>query len=152
MIYRNITTCPRRNVSSPMLVVCIFRGLTKFLRLCSRLEIVKPKRQKRKEKGCRMYTFSWGWLLEVKFKRERERERECVCVLSLWVEMERVCCLCKSQWREWERECVLSLYVKMWKRESVCCCKTRVYIDNPCHAVGSKCAEQNQSCRHSCEY
>ena len=45
-----------RNVSFPMLVVCLFRGLTKFLRLCLRLEQVKLKRQNKKEKGFRMYT------------------------------------------------------------------------------------------------
>ena len=46
----------RRNVSSLMLVVCLFRDLTKFLSLCSRLEQVSPKRLNRKEKGHRMYT------------------------------------------------------------------------------------------------
>ena len=27
-----------------------------------------------------------------------------------------------------------------------------IYICNPCHTVGSKCAGQNQSCRRSCEH
>ena len=30
--------------------------------------------------------------------------------------------------------------------------KTRVYIGNPCHAVGSNFTGQNQSCGHSCEH
>ena len=40
LIYRNIAMYSRRNVSSHTLVVCLFRGLTKFLRLCSKLEQV----------------------------------------------------------------------------------------------------------------
>ena len=39
-----------------MSVVCLFRGLTKCLRPCARLEQVQTKRQKRKEKGRRVYT------------------------------------------------------------------------------------------------
>ena len=45
-----------------------------------------------------------------------------------------MCCLCKSQCKR----------VSSWK--------TRVYIGNPCHAFGSKCAGQNQSCGRSCEH
>ena len=30
--------------------------------------------------------------------------------------------------------------------------KTRVYIGNPCHAVGSECTGQNPSCGPSCEH
>ena len=41
----------RRNVSSPMLVVCLlFQDLTKFLRLCSRFEQVHPKSRTGKKK------------------------------------------------------------------------------------------------------
>ena len=36
--------------------------------------------------------------------------------------------------------------------ERVSSWKMRVYIDNPCHAVGSKCVGQNQSCGRSCEH
>ena len=64
-IYRNIATCARKHVSSPMLVVGLFRGLTKLLWLSSRKES-NQKRRRVKEKGCKMDTFSWGWLLEVK--------------------------------------------------------------------------------------
>ena len=39
-----------------MLVVCLFRDLTKCLMPCARLKQVQPKRQNRKEKGCRVYT------------------------------------------------------------------------------------------------
>ena len=67
---------------------------------------------------------------------------------------ERECCLCKSKWKE--RECVvsvsqrvrvLSMEVTMERMSSW---KMRVYIGNPCRAVGSKWVGQNQSCRHSC--
>ena len=51
LIYRNKALHSWRNVSSPVLVVCLFRGLTKFLRLSSKLEQVEPKRQNRKEKA-----------------------------------------------------------------------------------------------------
>ena len=40
-----------------MLVVCLFWDLTKCLRPCIRLEQVQPKRQNRKGKGLRVYTY-----------------------------------------------------------------------------------------------
>ena len=46
----------KKDVFSPMLVVCLFRDLTKCLRPCVRQEQVQPKRQNRKEKGRRVYT------------------------------------------------------------------------------------------------
>ena len=48
-----------KNMFSPMLAVCLFRDLTKCLRLCARREQVQPKRQNRKEKGRRVYTRQW---------------------------------------------------------------------------------------------
>ena len=42
----------------------------------------------------------------------------------------------------------LSLEVKMWKSY----CKSRVYMDNPRHVIGSKCAGQSQSCGRSWEH
>ena len=72
---------------------------------------------------------------------------------------ERVCFLSKSQWREWvdsvgqngenERECAISISEKC-KRVSAW--KTRVYIGNPCHAVGSMQSGQNQSCGRRWEH
>ena len=121
----------RRNVSSPMLVVCLFRGLTKFLRWGSRLEQVQPKRQNRKGKrsqnvyapmlrvsSCVLLTDKVKLFLKVGMKRERERERERVCV-----------CVCV---------CVCAISGSQNVRESYG--KLRVYMANPCHVIGSKCA------------
>ena len=55
------------------------------------------------------------------------------------------CSLWKSHWKE--RADPASENVK--ENESW---KMRVFINNPCHAVGSKNAGQNWSCRFSCEY
>ena len=49
-----------------MLVVCLFRDLTKCLKLCARLEQVQPKRQNRKEKSRRVYMHPcWVYLLYI---------------------------------------------------------------------------------------
>ena len=84
-MYRNIAMYSRRNVSSPMFVVCLFRGLRKFLWLCSKLEQVYPKRQNRKENvaecigthvkhielySCVLLTGKVKQFLEVETKRE----------------------------------------------------------------------------------
>ena len=66
--------------------------------------------------------------------RERERENEWVCVLSLEVKMESVSCLSVRG--------VYCLCELKWKKMSSW--KTIVYVSNPCHAVGSKIAGQNQ--------
>ena len=39
----------KKDVFSPILVVCLFRDLTKCLRLCARPEEVQPKRQNKKK-------------------------------------------------------------------------------------------------------
>ena len=49
-MYVNIAMYSRRNVSSPMLVVCLFWNLTKFLRLCLRLEQSSRKGRTGKKK------------------------------------------------------------------------------------------------------
>ena len=95
--------------------------------------------------NCVLRTDMVKLFLEVELKRERERERE------------------RASDRERERETVLSLEVKM-ERDCVCAVSVShngenekefleeesIYICNPCHAVGSKCAGQNQSCGRSC--
>ena len=80
-----------------------------------------------------------GWLLEVKCKKERKS------VLTLLVEMNRLSVFSKSQWKE----CVDPVSENVKDRK---CLKTRIYIDNPCHAVGSKDVGQNWSCGCSCEH
>ena len=99
-------------------------------------------------------------------ERERERERECVCYLcKSKCERERECvcvcvcvCVCAvsvsqnvcERERERERECVCCLCKSKCVREKcerMSSWKTRVYIGNPCHVVGSKCAEQKSKMR-----
>ena len=48
-----------------------------------------------------------------------------------------------------ERVCAISVSEKCERKSSW---KTRVYIGNPCHAVGSKCAAQDQSYGRSWEH
>ena len=68
-----------------------------------------------------------------KGRTEEKKVAECI-------HLRRVDCW-KSKCKR-ERVCVLSLEVKMDRMSSW---KTRAYVGNPCHAVGSKCAGQNQS-------
>ena len=115
-IYIDIAMCIRRHVSSPMLVVCLFWSLTKFLWLCLRLETSLTEKDRTRKKKVAEYIHFRG--------------------VDCWksnCKRESVCCLWKSQCKR----------VSSWKK--------RVCIGNLCHAVGSKCARQNQSCKHSCE-
>ena len=69
-------------------------------------------------------------MLEVKCKKEEE------CVDSVSRNGENECSLWKSQWKE----CVDPVSENVKEDE---CWKMRVFIDNPCHAVGSKNAGQS---------
>ena len=80
----------RRSVSSPMLVGCIFRDLTKFLRLFSRLENVQPKSHYRKmvTECIRTRVTRIELCLTIENEeREREKEKERERVLSLEVKI-----------------------------------------------------------------
>ena len=78
-------------------------------------------------------------------KAEQERKRLQNVYIFVWVTIriqnvrERVRVVSGSHKGERERE-----------RESSW--KTRVYIGNPCHSAGTKCAGQNQSCGRSCKH
>ena len=65
--------------------------------------------------------------------------------MTLLVEMESECSLWKSHWKE----CVDSVRENVKENE---CWKMRVFIDNPCHAVGSKNVAQNWNCGRSFEH
>ena len=86
-----------KDVFSSMFVVCLFRDFMNCLRLCARPGKVQPKRQNRKEKGCRVYTHPC-YALAVSYK------------------LAKPSCLCKR--------------ISYWK--------SRVYMVNPCHVIGSK--------------
>ena len=87
-IYRNIT-CPRRNVSSPMLVVCLFRG--NFWGCVQGWSKSNRKGRTRKKKVAECIHFRGVECWKSKCKRE------CVDSGSHNV---RVWWLCKSKWRE----------------------------------------------------
>ena len=85
-----------------MLIACLFRDLTKCLRLCSRLEQVQPRRQNRKEKDRRVYS------------------HPCYVYWAVYHKLAKPSCLSKSKCKR----------MSYWK--------SRVYIANPCHVIGSK--------------
>ena len=97
---------PRRNVSSPMLVVYLFRGLTKFLRLCSRLE---EKAEQERKRFQNVYIF-------VGLTAGSQNVRERICAVS------------GSHNGENERVCAISLSKKCKRMSSW---KMRVYIGTP---------------------
>ena len=76
----------RRNVSSLMLVVCLFRDLTKFLRLCSRLEKKNSRKGRTGKKKVAEFIRTHVTRIElcltqwqgqaVSGSRNKERERE----------------------------------------------------------------------------
>ena len=136
-IYRNIATCPRRNVGC--LSLSGFDEISEVV-FEDGASLTKKAEQERK----RLQNVH-APMLRVLSCVTKWRERES----CLWKsKCKRVCAVSVS--RNGESKSVLSLEVKMWKRMSSW--KTRVYIGNPCHAVGSKCAGQNQICGRSCEH
>ena len=70
---------------SSMLVVCFFRDLRKYLRLCARLEQVQLKRQNRKEK------------------------------IAEYIRTHVTCIeLCVTSWQSWKSKCKRVSYRKSW--------------------------------------